>query len=346
MPIDQRSGRPFDPSASEPTPNRRTAASEPTLSNPPISPELALVDPVLHRTAALGEGERQEADVIDNGNPYANGNGAGHGIAQLAEPTPADAPAAEPSPETLLFRTGLLSPDQLGELVQERVASGRTVEEIVVERGWLDAAAIAAALSQSAASEPVPAPAVEPHPDPFAIPVAEPTAQPTQFAAATFEIAPSPEPQELQPVAAEPEVLSFAPAVVELPVEPAPVEPAPVELASVEPAPVEPAPVEPAPVVLEPVVLEPVVLEPVVQEQPAAAELAAPAASVEFRVTIRFVGNECVEIASHADAVAAKAAAQALVAQLSQERGEWPFVGGRFVRPDAVLSVDVDAVVR
>jgi hypothetical protein len=63
-------------------------------------------------------------------------------------------------------------------------------------------------------------------------------------------------------------------------------------------------------------------------------------------VTIRFVGNECVEIASHADAVAAKAAAQALVAQLSQERGEWPFVGGRFVRPEAVLSVDVDAVVR
>jgi hypothetical protein len=235
--------------------------------------------------------------------------------------------------------------------VQERVASGRTVEEIVVERGWLDAAAVAAALSQNAAPEPVPAPAVEPHPDPFAIPVAEPTAQPTQFAAATFEIAPSPEPQELQPVAAEPEVLSFAPAVVELPVEPAPVEPAPVEPAPVEPSsialePVVPQPVVPQPVEPAPVVLAPVVPEPVVQDQqPAAAELAAPAASVEFRVTIRFVGNECVEIASHADAVAAKSAAQALVAQLSQERAEWPFVGGRFVRPDAVLSVDVDAVV-
>ncbi len=265
--------------------------------------------------------------MIDNGNPYANGNGAGHGLAQLVEPTPEEAPTAEPSPETLLFRTGLLSPDQLGELVQERVGSGRTVEEIVVERGWLDAATVAAALSQGTASAPVPAPAVEPHPDPFAIPVAELTVQsipvePTQLAAATFELAPSPELQEL-PVAPEPEVLSFAPAVVE-------------------------APVEPAPVVLEPVVLEPVVPQPVVHEQPPAAELPAPApaASVEFRVTIRFVGNECVEIASHADAVAAKAAAQALVAQLSQEHGEWPFVGGRFVRPDAVLSVDVDAVVR
>jgi hypothetical protein len=286
------------------------------LSNQPTSPELALVDPVSHRTAALGEGARQEADVIDNGNPYANGNGAGHGVAQLVEPTPEEAPAAEPSPETLLFRTGLLSPDQLGELVQERVGSGRTVEEIVVERGWLDAATVAGALGQGTASAPAAEPAVEPHPDPFAIPVAELTAQPMPVVTATFELAPSPEPQPFPPVAPEPEVLSFAPAVVE------------------------------PPVVLEPVLQEPVVQKPVVQEQPAGAGLPAPAASVEFRVTIRFVGNECVEIASHADAVAAKAAAQALVAQLAQQHGEWPFVGGRFVRPAAVLSVDVDAVVR
>jgi hypothetical protein len=51
-------------------------------------------------------------------------------------------------------------------------------------------------------------------------------------------------------------------------------------------------------------------------------------------------------MATHAGAEEAKSAAQALVAQLSSERAEWPFVGGRFVRPDAVLSVDVDAVVR
>ncbi len=34
------------------------------------------------------------------------------------------------------------------------------------------------------------------------------------------------------------------------------------------------------------------------------------------------------------------------MAQLSSQRDDWPFVGGRFVRPDAVLSVDIDAVVR
>ena len=100
------------------------------------------------------------------------------------------------------------------------------------------------------------------------------------------------------------------------------------------------------PVVLEPVVLAPVVPEPIELEQPAdVPPAAAQNAAVEFRVSIRFLGNECVEIASHADAVEAKSAAQALVAQLSQGGGDWPFVGGRFVRPDAVLSVDVDAVV-
>lgn len=252
--------------------------------------------------------------MIDNGNPHANGNGAGHGVAELVAP-PAE---ADPSPETLLFRTGLLSPDQLGELVQERVGSGRSVEEIVVERGWLDAETVARALGQGAAapSVPAPVPAAEPHPDPFAIPVVEPTPEP---------------PQELhQPVVAESAIASLAPSVAPTAFEPVHVEPATVEPATVAPVTVEPVAVEPATV-------EPA--QPVEQPQEPAA------AAVEFRVSIRFAGNECVEVASHADAGEAKAAAHALVAQLS-EGGEWPFVGGRFVRPEAVLSVDVDAVVR
>ena len=93
--------------------------------------------------------------------------------------------------------------------------------------------------------------------------------------------------------------------------------------------------------------LAPLAPEPIELEQPAdVPPAAAQNAAVEFRVSIRFLGNECVEIASHTDADEAKSAAQALVAQLSQGGGDWPFVGGRFVRPDAVLSVDVDAVVR
>jgi len=341
MPIDQKSDRPLDPSACEPNPNRRTAASEPTLSNPPISPELALVDPALRRTAPLGGRERQEADVIDNGNAYPNGNGAGHGVAELVAPPAAaleEAPAVEASPETLLFRAGLLSPDQLGELVQERVSSGRSVEEIVIERGWLDAGTVAAALAQNAAAPPVPEPALEPHPDPFAIPVTELTVEPVVIepvviepvaVAAAFELAPQQLEAELQPESPFEQHQPLAAPVVELPVVELPVEPVAHE-----------------PVVLEPVVLQPVVAEPVELEQSADVPAAAQDAAVEFRVSIRFLGNECVEIASHTDAVEAKSAAQALVAQLSQQGGDWPFVGGRFVRPEAVLSVDVDAVVR
>lgn len=238
--------------------------------------------------------------MIDNGNPHANGNGAGHGVAELAAPpAPLETPAeVEPSPETLLFRTGLLNPDQLGELVQERVGSGRSVEEIVVERGWLDADTVARALGQdtAAAAEPTPVAAAAPHPDPFAVPV--------------VELAPQPQSQPLP----EPEIAAFVPAVA-------------VEAASVEPIRVEPLPVEPVPA------------ESLLAES-------GPAAAVEFRVSLRFVGSECVEVASHADAVEAKAAAYALVQQLSADDGSWPFVGGRFVRPEAVLSVDVDAVVR
>ena len=289
--------------------------------------------------------------MIDNGNSYSNGNGngAGHGVAELVAPS---APVleevpAEASPETLLFRAGLLSPDQLGELVQERVSSGRSVEEIVIERGWLDSATVAAALTQPAAAPPVPEPTFEPHPDPFAIPAAEPTFEPIvaeSFGApATFDLAPQPEPafgpepspvpELVQPLATEPELAPIA-APVDLSVESVVVEPVVVEPVVLEP-------VVPAPVVLAPVAPEPIELEPA-DMPPAAAQNAA----VEFRVSIRFLGNECVEIASHTDADEAKSVAQALVAQLSQGGGDWPFVGGRFVRPEAVLSVDVDAVVR
>ncbi len=266
--------------------------------------------------------------MIDNGNPHPNGNGA---VAQII-PSAAgpEAPAAvEASPETLLFRTGLLSPDQLGELVQERVSSGRSVEEIVVERGWLDAGAVAEALRGGTAA----APAVEPHPDPFALPVVEPSvAEPAAFEPAVFELGAEPV------LVAEPTPDPFAPSVEAVATEPVALQPVEAQIASfaapaaqavAEPAHMEPAQVEPQPTV-------------VLHDQPV--EILS--ADVEFRVSIRFVGNECVEVGSHAGADEAKAAAATLVAQLSSVDGEWPFVGGRFVRPDAVLSIDVDAVVR
>ena len=92
--------------------------------------------------------------MLDNGNAHMNGNGSANGAIGLAPPPAANpiptvtlaAPVPEATPETLSFRAGLLTPDQLGELVQERVSSGRTVEQIVVDRGWADAATVARVL--------------------------------------------------------------------------------------------------------------------------------------------------------------------------------------------------------
>jgi hypothetical protein len=70
------------------------------------------------------------------------------------------------------------------------------------------------------------------------------------------------------------------------------------------------------------------------------------AVEVEFRVVVRFAGNEVVEIARFASPDEAKGCAHALAAELAGAKDEWPFLGGRYVRPEAVLSVDVDAIVR
>ncbi len=140
MPIDGRSDRPLDPSASEPNPNRRTAASEPTLSNPPISPELALVDPALRRTAPLGGRERQEADVIDNGNAYSNGNG--NGPATVAELVAPSAPVLEEAPVEASPETAAL-PGRPAQPRPARRARAGTCWQRTLGRGDRDRARLA-----------------------------------------------------------------------------------------------------------------------------------------------------------------------------------------------------------
>jgi len=247
--------------------------------------------------------------VSENGNAYpndtlsANGNDNGSGYGSVAhapdqQPDETDAPSAE----TLLFRTGLLTPDQLGELVQERVASGRPSEEIVVQRGWLDAATVARALGQEA--PPAPAPPADLPPAPLAVPL-EPT-------------------------------VASAPAVavpVQIPEFPPPTPPTPVLPTSVLPTPA--AAVHPAATPVP----EPVAVAPV----PAPALEAT--AGIEYRVSARYGGTDRAVIGAYTDVSAANAAALAFVEQLASEGSPWPQVGGRFVRPEAVTSVDVEAVV-
>jgi hypothetical protein len=257
--------------------------------------------------------------VLDNGNVHMNGNGSANGAIGLVPPPVAHpaptvtiAPVPEATPETLIFRAGLLTPDQLGELVQERVSSGRTVEQIVVDRGWADAATVARVLGHEPPVVETAAPVLE-----MATPVVELAAAPVEVTAPTVEAA-APV-VEIATQAAEPTAPAFE--------VPAPA----IETAA------------PPVAVSEPASLH-VVATPVAETATGPAETEATA--VEFRVVLRFAGNEVTEIARFATPDEAKGSAHAIAAELAGARDDWPFLGGRYVRPEAVLSVDVDAIVR
>jgi hypothetical protein len=243
-------------------------------------------------------------------------------------------PVPEATPETLIFRAGLLTPDQLGELVQERVSSGRTVQEIVVDRGWADAATVARVLGLEPPAAEVATPVVEvvPPVTEIAPTVAEFAAPVAEIAAPAVEATPPVEPTTPVAEAATPAEVT-AP-VVELP------------LPSEHTTPAETA--APAETVAPAAVSEPaslhVVAAPVADASTEPAE--AEATELEFRAILRFAGNEVTEIARFESAAEAKEAAHAIAAELAGARDAWPFLGGRYVRPEAVLSVDVDAIVR
>ena len=75
---------------------------------------------------------------------------------------------------------------------------------------------------------------------------------------------------------------------------------------------------------------------------PATPTTEAPSQSaVTFRVFARLSNGERIEVGTHGDEAAAKAEATALMRFLREAGGDWPFLDGRFVRPEAIVSVDV-----
>ena len=63
------------------------------------------------------------------------------------------------------------------------------------------------------------------------------------------------------------------------------------------------------------------------------------------RVFVRLANGDRIEVGSFDDHAAAKAQAREVVRRLSSAEEGWPFFASRFVRPDAVVSVDVDVTV-
>jgi hypothetical protein len=76
---------------------------------------------------------------------------------------------------------------------------------------------------------------------------------------------------------------------------------------------------------------------------PPAPEAHSPAGGGAFRVSIRLTSGERMIVAECADIGEAKGYAKAMTKQLAAtDPDDWPFVNGRFLKPDTILSVDVE----
>jgi hypothetical protein len=68
---------------------------------------------------------------------------------------------------------------------------------------------------------------------------------------------------------------------------------------------------------------------------------AAPAKT--FKVVVRLVDGNGVEVGDFQDFGTAMEAAQEVIEQFTNANGSWPFYAGRFIRPDLIVSVDLVA---
>jgi hypothetical protein len=215
--------------------------------------------------------------------------------------------------QALLVRAGHVTLDQLAEALRENVATGRSVEDIALSRGWISADELSALRSAKAsytAGAPVPA---APNP-----------AAPAPVAAAHVAQAPPP------------------PA----PVEQAPPPPAPVAYVPEPPAPIAQAPAPPPAPIAEapapppaPIAETPAVPAPVVE---ATASRAPVASDTSVGVFLNLEDGARIWAGRFDSLEDAERHAQQLTESLVRpEPGVWPRFGDQLVRPDAVVSVEV-----
>lgn len=74
---------------------------------------------------------------------------------------------------------------------------------------------------------------------------------------------------------------------------------------------------------------------------PAASIPSAPAKT--FKVVVRLVDGNGVEVGDFKDFGTAMEGAQEVIEQFTNANGSWPFYAGRFIRPDLIVSVDLVA---
>ncbi|MGZ4412271.1 MAG: GspE/PulE/PilB domain-containing protein [Gaiellaceae bacterium] len=162
-----------------------------------------------------------------------------------------------------------------------------------------------------------------------------------------------PEPaQDAVPYALEAEPAPAFEPSTEVPaaVEPAPFAP-PAEMAAEDdfPRPALEAPTEAQPAFPEPAEIGPeptAVLQGEPEPEPAVEAVPTadvPVTGISFEVLLRMSEGERLVIDSLPTSEQAQARAQEVIMQIgSSEPGKWPFIAGRFLRPDTILSVDIE----
>jgi hypothetical protein len=77
-------------------------------------------------------------------------------------------------------------------------------------------------------------------------------------------------------------------------------------------------------------------------EPPPETEAPPPAATLQrYKIAIRLKNSDLITAGETDGADKAAALGHAVVADLTQENGEWPFFGGRFINPETIVSVDL-----
>ena len=298
------------------TPPQPEAAPEPE-AEPVAEPAAEAEAP----PAPVEEPETETAPLSE----HLNGNATVDAELIVAAPTYEPAPVPQPEPAPVVPEP---EPEPAAFQVPAPVAPAAP-EPLATPEPAADAAQPPSAAPEKPAGEPA-ALAPEPPVSPEPAPVPEPAAVPEAPAA--------PEPPALvQPVAAP--TFPAAP-------EPSPAleTPTPEPAASPEPVPFpdpEPAPSPPS---YPPAAAAPETAPPPIPEEPETTPTAPEptVVSIPWRLTIRLTNGERVEAGDFADQESAKQEAKAVMAQVADaDSGEWPFVSGRFLKPDTIVSVDI-----
>src|SRR5437588_2737261 len=193
-------------------------------------------------------------------------------------------------------------------------------------------------------SEPEPAP-VEPEPAPIAVAPEPVVVAPEPIVTAPEPVAVAPEPVVVapEPIVMAPEPVAVAPDPI---VEPKPepelvVAEAPAPVAEAAPAPPEAAPAPPAPAPTPQPAPMPIAepQPPVAVEQPVTSPV--PTARVTAHVFVRLSNGERIAAGAFDNEHSAEQCAQDLMSAIDTP-GSWPRVDGRYVRPDTILSIDLE----